>query len=126
MDAIFAYGTLMRGESRHTVLASAGPVRIVAAAAQGMMINIGPYPAVLEGDVPVHGEYCEFEDLSELLPRLDGIEGSGYRRERVTVTLDGGGQAEAWIYLWNGTIQDGPRILSGSWRVHRGRALNPG
>lgn len=120
MDAIFAYGTLMRGESRHPVLGSAGPVRIVAATAQGRMINIGPYPAVLEGDETVHGEYCEFEDMADLLPRLDGIEGSEYRRERVTVALDGGEEAEAWIYLWNGTLQDGPRIVSGSWRVHRG------
>ncbi|MBE0658222.1 MAG: gamma-glutamylcyclotransferase [Bryobacteraceae bacterium] len=126
MDAIFAYGTLMRGESRHGVLAAAGPLRIVAATAQGRLINIGPYPAVLEGDETVHGEYCEFEDLSELLPRLDGIEGSDYRRERVRVVLDGGEEAEAWMYLWNGTLQDGPRIMTGSWRLHRGRALNPG
>lgn len=122
MDAIFAYGTLMRGESRHPVLASAGPVRIVAATAPGRMINIGPYPAVLEGDETVHGEYFEFEDLSELLPRLDGIEGAEYRRERVRVTIAGWEEREAWIYLWNGTLQDGPPIISGSWRVHRGKA----
>lgn len=109
----------MRGESRHPVLAAAKPVRIVSATAEGMMISIGPYPAVLEGDETIHGEYYEFEDPAELLPRLDGIEGSDYRRERVGVTLGDGERAEAWIYLWNGTLQDGPRIPSGDWRAHR-------
>jgi len=119
MDAIFSYGTLMRGEPHHDMLAAASPARILPARILGFMISVGVYAAVVEGDGIIQGEYFEFEDISGLLPRLDAFEGEQYRREQVAVEVDGVGLRQAWVYRWTGTLQDGPRIPSGDWRTHQ-------
>lgn len=121
MDAIFVYGTLMRGESHHDLLAGASPMRILPARALGCMIRVGPYAAMVDGDDIIRGEYVEFESMDKLLPRLDEVEGDEYGRERIVVEVDGEGVKPAWVYRWRGTLQDGPRIESGDWRKYQGR-----
>ena len=50
MDAIFAYGSLMWGESNHALLDGAVLIRVLPAKAPGWMISLGPYPGVVEGE----------------------------------------------------------------------------
>ncbi|NOX52864.1 MAG: gamma-glutamylcyclotransferase [Planctomycetes bacterium] len=74
--AVFVYGTLMRGGSREG-LWPRRPQRIERGKAQGVLYDLGPYPAMVEGDGQVGGELWEFApaDMAETLDRLDQIEG---------------------------------------------------
>jgi gamma-glutamylcyclotransferase (GGCT)/AIG2-like uncharacterized protein YtfP len=125
IDRLFAYGTLMTGLSRRSLLGPAvleGTGRI-----RGSLYDFGEYPGVVLDDAGwVTGELYRVPDLAERLTRLDREEWydaadearSLYVRRRVTVELDGGTSGDAWVYVYNGPPGRGPRIPSGDWRVH--------
>ena len=86
---VFVYGTLLQGEMRNPVLDGSrclGP-----ALASGKLVDLGRYPALLEGDGNVVGEVYEVNRLT--LEQLDRIEGfdqrrplaSLYRRETIDI-----------------------------------------
>ncbi len=131
-NTLFVYGTLMRGEPRHHLIAdrvlTACPARC-----EGALVHMGPYPAMIEDDPAavasptphwVQGELLLIDDLEGLLPTLDRVEGCAapgepdglYRRVRRQVQM-GVVQREAWVYLLEDHIKRGPVIPSGSWRV---------
>ena len=90
--AFFVYGTLKRGEEReplwpHPVL------RVMEARTRGLLYDLGPYPAMGDGDGWVGGEVWLFDAEHEAatLQRLDEIECTGaddidlYERRRIEV-----------------------------------------
>ena len=132
LDTLFVYGTLMRGEPRHHLIAdrviAACPARI-----EGALAHMGPYPALIEddpaavaSDTPhwVQGELLLFDNLDSLLPTLDQVEGCAepgapgtlYQRVRRSVVM-GVVQREAWVYVLDDAVKRGPVIPSGSWKV---------
>jgi gamma-glutamylcyclotransferase (GGCT)/AIG2-like uncharacterized protein YtfP len=131
IDTLFVYGTLMRDEPRHHLIAD----RVIAACparCEGALAHMGPYPAliahdpVLPADVTswAQGELLLIDDLEGLLPTLDRVEGCAapgepdglYRRVRREVEI-GGVRREAWVYLLEDHVKRGPVIPSGSWKV---------
>ena len=110
----------MKGECRHHLLAEARPTAVLPARTEGVLIDLGPYPAMVEGAGVVLGEYVEFERLGTLLPILDRVEGTAYRRVVVPVQLPGGEVRGAWAYVWQGDPAAGSRIVGGSWRERGG------
>jgi gamma-glutamylcyclotransferase (GGCT)/AIG2-like uncharacterized protein YtfP len=126
MDTLFAYGTLMRDERLHHILAerleAACPARCV-----GRLLDMGAFPAMVEDDCDhtawVQGELLLVRDLLDLLPRLDRIEGCApggrglYRRERRSVALGGVQNLDAWVYLLAEGVERGPEIQAGAWRA---------
>ncbi len=127
VSALFVYGTLMRGELRHPVIAARAPLRVTPASASGRLLHLGAYP----GLVPcgrggrVRGELVELDDPGEALEELDEIEeflgygapGSLYRRVVVEARTDDGASALAWTYRYLGEHPAAPEIASGDWRA---------
>lgn len=118
---IFVYGTLLRGESRASILT--GVIR--PASTTGTLVDLGSFPAlILTDEGRVEGEYVVPEDLAGTLEQLDMIEGAApncgtdgfYRRTVLSVEVEGV-QRSAWAYVQNDQqAGDLPRIESGSWR----------
>lgn len=115
MEWLFIYGTLRRGEALHRWIRRARPRRIWAARASGRLLDLGQYPAMIEGNGQVTGEAAGFETLAGLLPVLDEVEGSRFRRARIVVET-AEGPLSTWTYLWTGGRGGGPVIGSGDWR----------
>lgn len=122
--AIFAYGTLMRGERSHDRVAERlrrthHPARVSGAS----LVRIDWYPGlVLNADGVVHGEVFEIDDIGAALDELDpyedfagyGHDDSLYRRSLVR-THTNGGTLLAWTYVFLGDAGGLPVIASGRW-----------
>jgi gamma-glutamylcyclotransferase (GGCT)/AIG2-like uncharacterized protein YtfP len=129
VDAVFVYGTLLRGESNAHVLHGPGVRRVVDAALDGATLHEtpNPYPVMrLGGVAAVIGELVEVHDVEAMLGPLDALEdftGYGrsdrmYHRTLVRVRVEGG-ERLAWTYVAGETLAPGAPIASGSWRAHR-------
>lgn len=105
-SAVFVYGTLMRGEERAGMWPHA-PLRIDEATIRAALYDLGPYPAITQGDDSVRGElWCLAEaDVPATLAALDEIEcfGQGgvdlYVRRIVDCRLDDGNVHRGYAYF---------------------------
>lgn len=117
---LFVYGTLMRGQIRHHLLAPGGIQSIVPASISGQLIDLGEYPGVLLSthiQQRVTGELIEFASLDKILEAIDAEEGPDFRREIVHVTLRDGRDQFAWTYVFStGQLAQHAVIPSGNWR----------
>lgn len=131
IDNLFVYGTLMRGESRHSVLSGRNPTQILPAETWGRLFDCGSYPGMILDlkTIPmVHGEFYQFPAIEAVLPKLDEIEGfdpkdregSLFNRIRINVGLGEGRVRPAWTYAINRKMPEGSVIISGDWREYRG------
>ena len=129
---LFVYGTLMRGECRHHLLAAGYPTCILLAEAPGALHDFGDYPGLrlLNRDEPatcVQGEFLRLAQIHRALPELDSVEGfhgfgaqaSLYRRTLINVGVGDGRVRQAWTYAPGAATA--PVIASGDWRAHLGR-----
>ncbi|MCP4754832.1 MAG: gamma-glutamylcyclotransferase [Proteobacteria bacterium] len=119
---LFVYGTLCRGLSRNEVLRYSdyrGPAQT-----EGVLTDMGQYPALIPGEGTVIGEVYEIAD-EDVLDRLDEIEGykgdiineSLYRREKRAVRLFSTGEwAEASLYVYNQPASPAVPIPGGDYR----------
>jgi len=123
---VFVYGTLMRGQPNHHVLARAG-ARARGAATTVLprtLVDLGPYPALLPRDGvrdasarAVTGEL--FAVSARALAALDEFEGCPdlYVRERIAVVASAsasvdGAAHEAWTYVLAETPPPSARVLA--------------
>jgi gamma-glutamylcyclotransferase (GGCT)/AIG2-like uncharacterized protein YtfP len=115
----FVYGTLQRGEERAKFWPRP-PLQIEMAYTIARMHDLGPYPALLEGDDRVRGELWTLAeaDVSTTLEALDVVEGFNQggadwyvRRVIECFTLDGR-RHNAYSYFWGGRydIADTPVV----------------
>ncbi|RMF61541.1 MAG: gamma-glutamylcyclotransferase [Calditrichaeota bacterium] len=122
---LFVYGTLRRdlGHPLHSFLKEHGRF-IGLGTVQGKLVDLGSYPGLVRSDNPADRVLGEVFVLSlepeRVLRRLDEYEGCGdeeplYRREKMTVSLDHGGQEQAWVYVFNGAATGRPEIASGDY-----------
>src|SRR4029077_17121994 len=99
---VSVHGTLMRGCSRHHYLSDGrfdGE-----ATADGRLISIGEYPALIDGAGSIRGELYAFEGLPAALDVLDDVEdfdaaipeGSEFVRDARRVRRDDGTELMAW------------------------------
>jgi gamma-glutamylcyclotransferase (GGCT)/AIG2-like uncharacterized protein YtfP len=124
---VFVYGTLKRGHRNHRRYIAPYRTEIAPASVQGAVLYEGAaYPMLLPGDGTVRGELVTFLDASawpaalENLDRLEGVDPVGhdglYRRELWPVTTERG-SVDAWVYVWNSSL-DGLRLVEGGeWRA---------
>ncbi|MEW9699735.1 gamma-glutamylcyclotransferase [Paenibacillus sp. SI8] len=126
MISVFVYGTLLVGESNHSV-AAPFLLSVQPGSVSGRLYHVGPYPALalLQDDRiddlvhAVKGEW--FEITEEGLKALDALEdyygpGENNEYERVWVR-DVSGSREGWVYIWE-DISGLEEIASGSWRAY--------
>ena len=119
---IFVYGTFCKGLSRNSVLKDAKHLGI--ASCKGNLIDIGSYPALIQGDGKVIGEIYQI-DPDVILQRLDEIEGynehneigSYYVRRKTAATLfSNGATVDAAIYFYNQKHAEHPSIECNDYR----------
>jgi gamma-glutamylaminecyclotransferase len=111
---VFVYGTLMRGEAHHALLARQEFLGPALTEPIFELIDLGPYPALVpDGHTAVCGELYRVD--RDLLPALDELEGHpGYYR-RISIFTADGREAIAYV-LESGRVGGRPRIPSGDWR----------
>lgn len=121
MISIFVYGTLLVGESNHSVVApyllSVQPGIIF-----GRLYDVGPYPALTltEGSHQVVGEWLEVtEEGLQAADVLEGYDGPGASNEydRVWI-IDVSGRREGWVYIWP-NVCGLKEISDSSWKVYK-------
>lgn len=117
-ELLFVYGTLMRGQPLHPALAP-GATFVGRGYVRGRLLDLGPYPGLIDGTGRVRGEIYRI-DASEVLLLVDREEGYNFDRRRTVVTFDRGRRARAWVYRYSGTRMDAASISEGDWRRARG------
>lgn len=130
IDSLFVYGTLMRGEKRHSLLAKGQLACILLSETFGTLIDVGDYPALLLKETSelkmVQGEFCRFSNVSDAFNDLDAVEGfKGYVslnnlfiRTIIHVGMLDGRIRTAWVYVWWSSNVTEPIIKSNDWREH--------
>ncbi len=114
---LFVYGTLMRGEASHALLAGAPFLGDATTAARFTLVDLGAYPALVEGgSSAVQGEL--YASSAELLAVLDAFEEHPRVYRRAAIELAGGGAAEAYV-LPAQLARGRPAIAGGDWRGRR-------
>jgi gamma-glutamylcyclotransferase (GGCT)/AIG2-like uncharacterized protein YtfP len=127
LEALFSYGTLMRGECRHSFVSDAES--IVPARTHGLLFDCGDYPTlrVAEGQRQVvRGELLRLPGIRERLRVLDEVEGfagfgrdgSWFRRGLIEATTEDRRTHVAWTYLGESPVATAV-IASGDWRLHQ-------
>jgi gamma-glutamylcyclotransferase (GGCT)/AIG2-like uncharacterized protein YtfP len=109
---VFVYGTLLRGEVNHRLLAGARFLGAHRSEPCLTLYRLGAYPgAVRGGRTAVSGELYRVDSATlRLLDRLED-----YPRLYTRGTL-GTPEGVAWIYLYRGRVGGRPVIASGDWR----------
>jgi gamma-glutamylcyclotransferase (GGCT)/AIG2-like uncharacterized protein YtfP len=120
---LFAYGTLMRGYALHPVLRRLGSY-VGAGRVRGTLLDLGPYPGLIEGRGAVVGEVYRLQ-APELLPAVDREEGYNFERRRAVVELADGRRVRAWIYRYRGPRERALPIAHGDYRRARPPRARP-
>ena len=114
---LFVYGTLIPGESNYRLIErhvrSARPGHI-----EGVLIDLGAFPALVAGDGIVRGVVLELDsEATAITDRLEGFhpgdDHSLYLRKEVMAQIDDGEQVTAWTYEFSdaSNIEDRPRLV---------------
>lgn len=126
-DALAVYGTLMHGLSGDLQrILEAALTPIGSCLIYGTLIDLGSYPGLVPSESAeighVKGELWRI-DAPTVMEQLDAYEdydpanlaGSLYVRRW---TLLAEPETQAWVYHYNGSVKDRPRINHGDWRCY--------
>jgi gamma-glutamylcyclotransferase (GGCT)/AIG2-like uncharacterized protein YtfP len=109
---VFVYGTLLRGEVNHHLLAQAEYLGSHRTQACFSLYLLRAYPgAVRGGATAILGEVYAVDHAG--LRRLDRLEDYPSLYDRRLLATPYG---RAWIYLFRGSVRDRPLIPGGDWR----------
>jgi gamma-glutamylcyclotransferase (GGCT)/AIG2-like uncharacterized protein YtfP len=133
-DALFVYGTLMKGFPLHRLLE--GRARFLGEGQiKARLFSLGDFPGAVEDPRGVViGEVYQSEWMVDLLEGIDEEEeydpgdeqGSLFIRREVPVRLlEEGKTLRAWAYFYNGPLSRAHPIPTGSWRRARGVDTEP-
>jgi len=122
LNRIFVYGTLMKGESRHSAIKNTDFEFIDDAFTKGKLLHVNDFPGLIFDDKEnVSGELYQCNKITKRLSEIDQIEGFyGHQYgnslfNRVILKVEVKGEfIWSWAYLFNG--KDGNEIPSGNWR----------
>lgn len=137
---LFVYGSLMEGffnydKSLRGKVISSSPGKI-----RGLLYHqsLKGYPALVEGEGWVRGEFLELADFAEIISICDRIEvylgpgnpGNEYERRVSVISLDNGVETPAQVYWYARSDLDSPknpvvRAASGDWREFMTNADQP-
>jgi gamma-glutamylcyclotransferase (GGCT)/AIG2-like uncharacterized protein YtfP len=114
---VFVYGTLLRGQVNHGLLARAQfGARFLGShrtEPRFTLFLLGAYPGLVAGgSTAVLGEVYRVNDAG--LRALDRLEDFPRLYDRTLVQTPYG---RAWVYLYRGGVGDRPVIASGDWRA---------
>ena len=110
---VFVYGTLLRGEANHHLLAGAAFLGRHRTAACFALLRVGACPgAVRGGGSAIRGEVFRVDSAG--LRRLDRLEEYPRLYDRELIPTPYG---RAWCYLYRGSRRDRLVIRGGDWRA---------
>lgn len=114
---LFVYGTLLRGEANHGLIARGLFIREARTTPSYTLISLGAFPGLVTGgSLSVVGEL--YEVTPQILAGLDRLEGHPRFYCRSLITLNDSSSAEAYL-LPTRFAATYPHILSGDWKQHR-------
>jgi gamma-glutamylcyclotransferase (GGCT)/AIG2-like uncharacterized protein YtfP len=122
-DRLAVYGSLLTGLGARQALGLEAELRVCGPCAiGGALLDLGPYPGLVRSRGRVAGELLELSQPA-ILAVLDAYEGFDARapgaslfvRERVRLLEP---DADAWVYVYNGSEADGSPVFGGCWRTH--------
>ena len=101
---VFVYGTLKKGYSTHQLLKLAELQS--GGTTPGIMLNLGAFPAIIEGRARVFGEL--YKVTPEILASLDRLEGHPhfYERKLKEIFIDSDTVINAWCYFLSKGAQE--------------------
>ena len=131
LSAIFTYGTLMRGQPRHDLIAhyeqqNKNVEFVLTGKVQGHLTTNGDFPGLNQrSDQTTHGDLLTVSNIKNVLKTTDRIEGfqsfgspQNLFRRTLTYVCTGGFEKQlAWVYVFDGHL--GKRVPSNDWRVHK-------
>jgi gamma-glutamylaminecyclotransferase len=113
VPVLFVYGTLLRGEANHPLIAEARFLGEARTEAAFDLVDMGEYPGLVPGgSTAVHGEL--YEVSSGARARLDELEGHPHFYRRQPIRLRDGSVADAYLLVPE-QAAGRPRIASGRW-----------
>jgi len=128
-NGIFVYGTLMSGFMNHKLYLADKIISANRAKIEGRLFHLPEgYPAVVDGNGWVSGEYFTVRGLPSVLVQLDELEGyygpgqnNEYNRVIRDVLLADGKIVPGYVYIstakgFGELARRGTEILSGDWR----------
>ncbi len=109
---LFVYGTLHPDHTPDEIRASVAQLSLIGSGTvTGELLDLGEYPGLITNGArnTVPGTLFALPDAPEVLRALDAyegfnpddVDGSLFRREPITVTMDGGHEETHWIYLYS-------------------------
>ena len=114
---VFVYGTIKQGYGLHRLLGVDAEKVGIGRLRDHAIFNLGSFPGVAPADNGsfVIGEVYRVSD--EAMESLDYVEGEGslYLRKRVTIEIGSVARVDAWVYIYNGTLNPERIIESGEW-----------
>lgn len=116
MIPVFVYGTLRKGESNHHLLKGRS-MFVSENAVVGNLVDLGPYPAMLEGNGTVFGEVYMVGE--QTLADLDKLEGHPtlYARRKVPLKFSMDKYEEAYAYFFVQEIHGiAKKLPDGIWK----------
>jgi gamma-glutamylcyclotransferase (GGCT)/AIG2-like uncharacterized protein YtfP len=117
---IFTYGTLMRDEINHGLLATARFVAEARTEPCFELFDLGHFPAMSAGgETVVRGEVYAVDE--QTLVRLDRLEGHPTLYQRTPIRLADGKEVQTYL-MDDARMRLRPVIASGDWRTYRMRA----
>lgn len=125
---IFAYGTLKVDTGPDSFARQFDRFRLtsVPGTVMGVLYNLGYFPAlILGGPEMVHGELHKYSNLTQVIERMDQIEGyfgfndpnNLYRRVRVQVNVNNAIITTATVYEFAHGVAGYPKVHSGTWMI---------
>jgi gamma-glutamylaminecyclotransferase len=121
---VFTYGTLLRGEVNHDLLAQARFVAEARTEPYYDLFDLGPFPAMSTGgETAVLGEIYAVDEAT--LARLDRLEGHPSFYQRTQIRLEGGQEVDTYL-MDRARMRGRAPIASGDWRTHRAPARSVG
>jgi gamma-glutamylcyclotransferase (GGCT)/AIG2-like uncharacterized protein YtfP len=113
MHRIFVYGSLLRGQANHGLLADSRYVGPAETPPRYTLVDLGEFPGLLAGgSTAVAGEV--YEVSAATLARLDRLEEHPHAYERRPIVLASGEPAEAYL-LHAHRRRGAPEIRTGCW-----------
>jgi gamma-glutamylcyclotransferase (GGCT)/AIG2-like uncharacterized protein YtfP len=129
LDLLFVYGTLMRGFDHPMArLLEQNAEFLGEGQCAGRLYLVRHYPGLVDSDDPTdraYGQLFRLREPRDLLAKLDDYEGCSvtaappheFVRERRPVTDADGTEHQAWVYLYNWSLDGLPRNADGRFEL---------
>lgn len=117
---LFAYGTLRKAFGLLAAHQVENDLLFVGSGlVNARLYDLGSYPGAVRAETDeVEGDVFAVLNEEKVFRVLDEYEGEEYGREQAEVTMDSGENVLAWIYWYNGQINEQLRITEKDYRLY--------